>query len=167
MEQLWLVLTFVAALGSGIVAGVFFAFSTFVMNGLARLAPAEGIRAMNAINVTAVTPMFMTALLGTAAICIALAVWAILAWDRPGAAWLLSASAVYVVSTIIVTIAFNVPRNNALAAVDPTTAEGAAYWQNYLAMWTAWNHVRTLGALLALAGFIAALLMSRRSAAVI
>jgi uncharacterized membrane protein len=34
------------ALGCGLVAGVFFAFSTFVMNALARLQPREGIAAI-------------------------------------------------------------------------------------------------------------------------
>jgi uncharacterized membrane protein len=44
-------LTFVAALGSGLVAGIFFAFSNFVMKALARVSPAQGIAAMQSINV--------------------------------------------------------------------------------------------------------------------
>ncbi len=43
----------------------------------------------------------------------------------------------------------NVPRNNALAAVDPASAEGARLWAGYLTGWTAWNHVRTVAALAA------------------
>jgi uncharacterized membrane protein len=162
----WFVLTFAAAIGSGIVAGIFFAFSSFVMSGLARLAPAEGIRAMNAINVTAVTPMFMTALFGTAAMCVALLVRSIFTWNRADAAWTLSASVLYIACTIVVTIAFNVPRNNALAAVDPASEAGAALWSNYLVTWTAWNHVRTVGAALACAGFVIALLKASRPAGI-
>jgi uncharacterized membrane protein len=42
-----------SALGCGLVAGVFFAFSTFVMNALTRLAPKEGIAAMQSIRLVA------------------------------------------------------------------------------------------------------------------
>jgi len=40
-----------------------------------------------------------------------------------------------------------VPRNNALAAVAPSSAEGAELWTGYLRIWTAWNHLRTSAAL--------------------
>ena len=43
-------LTFIAALGSGLVAGIFFAFSNFVMKALARVPPAQGVAAMQSIN---------------------------------------------------------------------------------------------------------------------
>jgi uncharacterized membrane protein len=60
-------LTLFAALGCGLVAGVFFAFSTFVMKALARLPAPQGIAAMQSINVIVINPWFMTAFLGTAA----------------------------------------------------------------------------------------------------
>ncbi len=44
------------ALGSALVAGVFFAFSTFVMKALGRLQPEQGIAAMQSINVTVLNP---------------------------------------------------------------------------------------------------------------
>jgi uncharacterized membrane protein len=56
-----------------------------------------------------------------------------------------------------VTIAFNIPLNNALAAVEPTSGEGADLWTRYLSAWTRWNHVRTAAPLLAAATFILAL----------
>ncbi len=56
-----------SALGCGLMAGVFFAFSTFVMNALARLQPTQGIAAMQSINITVINPLFMAAFLGTAA----------------------------------------------------------------------------------------------------
>jgi uncharacterized membrane protein len=48
---------------------------------------------------------------------------------------------------LLVTVVFNVPRNEALAAVDPTSADSAKRWSGYIASWTAWNHVRTAAAL--------------------
>jgi uncharacterized membrane protein len=50
-----------------------------------------------------------------------------------------------------VTIAFNVPRNNTLAAVDPLSAEAARLWVGYLTGWTAWNLLRTVVSLAAAA----------------
>jgi uncharacterized membrane protein len=55
LDGLLFVLTLFAALGCGLVAGVFFAFSTFVMKALARLPAEQGIAAMQAINAAAAT----------------------------------------------------------------------------------------------------------------
>ena len=74
--------TLVTALGCGLIAGVFFAFSTFVMPALKRLKPEEGIAAMQSINILAVTPVFMAVLFGTAAACLGLVVWAVISWSE-------------------------------------------------------------------------------------
>lgn len=44
------------------------------------------------------------------------------------------------------TVAFQVPRNEALARVDPDNVE---YWARYVREWTAGNHVRTVGGIVA------------------
>lgn len=75
-DGLLFALKLVSALGCGLIAGVFFAFSSFVMKALGRLAPAEGM-----------------------------------------------------------------------------APEAAKLWVDYLVSWTAWNHVRTVAALLAAASF--------------
>lgn len=149
VDNLRFLLTLLTALGCGLVAGVFFAFSTFVMNALARLQPKEGIIAMQSINITAINPLFMVALFGTAVACIFLAVSSVLKWHQPGAAYLLIGSLLYLIGTILVTIAFNVPLNDALAIAKPDSTEGANLWARYLTNWTFWNHVRTIAALAA------------------
>lgn len=101
--------------------------------------------------------MFMTVFLGTAAACLALAVSSFFRWSKPGAAYLLAGSLLYLVGTILVTMLFNAPRNDALAAVDPASAEGSTLWTSYVNSWTAWNHVRTIAALAAAALFSIAL----------
>ena len=138
--------TFGAALGCGLNAGVFFSFSSFVMKALARLPPAQGIAAMNSINVFAVTPVFMTALFGTAVMCLIVAVMTLFTWETPGASFRFMGAVLYLVGTILVTIVFNVPRNNALAAVNPDGADGIRLWSEYLSTWTAWNHARAASA---------------------
>ncbi len=94
MDGFLAVLTMVAALGCGLNAGVFFAFSSFVMKALARLQPARGIAAMQSINQVAVTPAFMAALFGTAAACVALGVWSLADWVGSSGPYLLAGSAV-------------------------------------------------------------------------
>lgn len=136
-------LKLLAVLGCGLVAGVFFAFSTFVMSALARLQPAQGIAAMQAINITVINPLFMGAFLGTTVVCLLLIVSALLKWQQPGAIYLLVGSLLYLIGTLLVAIAFNVPLNDALAAAEPTSSDGATLWARYLTNWTAWNHVRT------------------------
>jgi len=142
-------LTLVSALGCGLVAGIFFAFSTFVMKALARVSPAQGIAVMQSINITVINPWFMAAFLGTAAACALVAISSLLRWNEAGAVYLLSGSLAYLIGTILVTIVFNIPRNNALAVVDPASANGARLWAIYVSSWTAWNHVRTAAALAA------------------
>ncbi|NMG18854.1 DUF1772 domain-containing protein [Brasilonema bromeliae] len=146
-----------SALGCGLIAGVFFAFSTFVMSALARLKPTQGIIAMQSINITVINPLFFTALFGTAVACIFLAVFSVLRWHQPGAFYLLVGSLLYLVGTIGVTIVFNVPLNEALAIVDPGSTEGANLWSRYLINWTIWNHIRAAAALAAAASFTIAL----------
>ncbi len=150
-DEAIVILAVIAALGSGLVAGIFFAFSTFVMEALDRLPPAQGIAAMQSINVVVINPWFMIAFFGTAVACIVLAIHSLLDWPGPRAAYSLVGSGLYLLGTILVTVAFNVPRNNALAAADPTTSDGARLWAGYVKGWTVWNHVRTLAALAAAA----------------
>jgi uncharacterized membrane protein len=151
------VLTFIAALGAGLNAGVFFAFSTFVMTALSRLTPMQGITAMQSINVAAISPLFMTALFGTAAICAVLVVVSLSLWGSAGALYALAGSLLYLVGSILVTIVFNVPLNNALASAAADSADGVTLWGRYVPRWTAWNHVRAVAALLAAALFVLAL----------
>jgi uncharacterized membrane protein len=143
--------TLATALGCGLVAGVFFAFSTFVMPALKRLPAAHGIAAMQAINKLAVTPAFMTALFGTAAACLGLVVWGVISWGEQPAALVIAGGALYLVGAIGVTIACNVPLNDGLATLHPQGADAAGYWAKYVSTWTAWNHVRTIAALAAAA----------------
>ncbi len=148
---------FLASLGSGLIAGVFFAFSAFVMKALARLPATQGIAAMQSINIVVINPVFLSVFLGTAVLCVALAAVSLILWHRQGSAYQLAGAVLYFVGTYLVTMRFNVPRNNALAGASPESADSAALWTRYVAEWTMWNHVRTAAALAAMAMFILAL----------
>ena len=141
--------TFATAVGAALIAGVFYAFSTFVMKALARLPADEAVAAMQSINVVVINPLFLGVFLGAAAASAALIVASLLRLDRPGAACLLAGALLYLVGTFGVTIVFNVPLNNVLAQVTRGAPDAAARWADYLTRWTAWNHVRTAAGLAA------------------
>ena len=150
-------LILITALGSAAIGGTFFGFSTFVMGALARLPAAQGISAMQSINVVVINPWFMTPFVGTAAASALLIVAALFGWGDADATLLVVGGVLYLVGTFGVTMAFNVPRNDALATVDPDSAEGAAVWSRFVPSWTAWNTVRTVAALAAAASLTLAL----------
>jgi uncharacterized membrane protein len=137
------VLTTATALGSGLVGGTFMAFSTFVMPALKRLPTHEGIAAMQALNVTAVQPPFMVPFIGTALLSVATIATGI----ADGDGYRIGGGASYLLGAFGLTIAYHVPRNDALDQIDPTAPDSAAHWQRYLREWIPGNHVRTLAGL--------------------
>jgi uncharacterized membrane protein len=157
MDHLLTASTVLAALGSGLIGGIFFAFSAFVMTALSRLPAQAGISAMQSINVAVLNPLFFGVFFGTAALSALLAIVAILTWSEPGALYLLLGSLLYLNGPLGVTMLRNVPLNNKLAAIKPGSVEAASVWKQFLSSWTAWNHVRTITALAAAASFIMAL----------
>jgi uncharacterized membrane protein len=156
MGSLLLAFTFLAALGSGLIAGFFLAFSACVMAALGRIPPASGISAMQSVNVVVLNPLFLGTFFGTAALSLVLAVASLMNWAEPGAFYLLVGSLLYLIGSILVTMICNVPLNDRLAAVKPESAEGKTVWTHYLSVWTAWNHVRTVASLAAASCFIVA-----------
>jgi len=161
-DTLLFIVRLAAILGSGLMAGLFFAFSNAVMGALGRIQAAEGIAAMQAINRVILNPTFLTVFMGTPAACSLIVLTSLWRWSEPGALWLIAGSAVYVIGTFLVTILVNVPMNNALDAVQAASAEGATLWKRYLADWTAWNHVRAASSLAALALLTVGLWLSAR-----
>ncbi|MFI8532313.1 DUF1772 domain-containing protein [Streptomyces aquilus] len=153
----YFVLTVLGVLGTGLVAGVFCAFSTFVMRGLAALPPAQGVAAMNAINVAALRPAFMLVFVGSAVLCAVLAVVTFVLLPDDGTVELLVGSALYLVGSFGVTMVANVPRNEALLKLDAGTPEAAAYWPTYVREWTMWNHVRMIASGAAAVAYVLAL----------
>lgn len=135
------------ALGSGLMAGVFFTFSSFVMQALVRLPAAHGIAAMQAINVTVINPLFMLGFMGTAVLCGILLI-GVFTGFLVGNSWMIVGCLFYLIGTFLVTVICNVPRNELLAEIDDTE-DGASLWAVYVKEWTAWNHVRTICAFVA------------------
>lgn len=143
--------TIVTAVGCGLMAGLFFMFSNFMMRALGRTEPPHGSTVMRTLNEDIQNPLFLVLFTGTGLLSVAVAVAALFTWDEPGAAWRLAGGALYFVGAFGVTVAVNVPMNNRLAS------EGQPYWDEYRRRWTAWNHVRTVSSTAALVALLLAL----------
>jgi uncharacterized membrane protein len=150
-----------AAIGCGLMAGVYFAFSAFIMAAFARIGAPSGIVAMNAINDVILRSLFMPLFITTTLAALLLFGIGIVHWDTPGAAAMAGGGGTYVVGMFAVTMVFNVPLNNALASADTADREALAIWSRYLTSWNRWNHVRTIASTLAVAAFIFALVSLR------
>jgi uncharacterized membrane protein len=144
IEAVVIPLTIATAIGSGLIGGFFFAFSVCVMGALRRLPAPHAIAAMQSINLVVLNPIFFAAFFGTAAACLFLVVAAWTNWHTPGSHLIMAGSVFYLAGSIVVTIVFNVPLNEALKAVDANSPEGQRMWTRYLAEWVRWNHVRTV-----------------------
>ncbi len=136
----------VAAVGTGIVGGVLFAFSTFVMRALDDLDPPEAIRTMQAINVRAVNPIFMGLFFGTGLLTVVVAGVSVMRSEQDPD-WRLATAALLYIVTIAITAAYHVPHNDTLARVNSTDANSAQIWHTYSSGWTNWNHLRMLTAI--------------------
>lgn len=150
-------MTILAAPGFGLIAGVFFAFSSFVMRALCRLPTREAIAAMKSINVAVLNGWFLGAFLGTAAVCGVALIVSFLRWQQAGSGYLAAGCLLYLIGCLGVTAVYKVPRNEALARVTPDDPDSKKAWERYVAEWAAWNHVRTAASLAACASFTAAL----------
>lgn len=151
------ILLWFSAIACGLMAGLYFAFSAFIMAALGGIERAAGVAAMNAVNRVILRSAFMPLFLGSSLSSLVLAGIGLARWGEAGAAAMAVGGAIYFIGMFVVTMLCNVPLNNALAATDPASEADARVWSGYVARWTRWNHVRTLASTTALALFIVAI----------
>ena len=158
MNQLLIIfLLWFGAIACGILSGLYFAFSAFIMTALRRIEPVQGISAMNSINSTILRSVFMPLFYGSTLASLILLVVGFVQRSEPGSTAMLAGGLIYLSGMFLCTVLFNVPLNNALGAVDPASEEGARVWARYLKDWTFWNHVRAISSTAASALYIAAI----------
>jgi len=141
-------LTLLVMIGSGVMAGVFFAFSSFVMQALGRLSVGEAVAAMQSINSVIVRTLFMFVFFATALGSLFLLVYT-LSQGSEQKIYVALACLLYLVGVLLVTGVFNVPLNNALAGLKVSAQLSDTAWADYAQPWIAWNHLRTIAALAA------------------
>lgn len=96
-------------------------------------------------------------LVWNAGTCVLALIASLLRRRESGTIYLLVGGALYLAGTMLMRIAFNVPRNEALASTAPADSGAASLWAGYVTRWTTWNHVRTTAALAAATSFSIAL----------
>ena len=141
-------LLWATALSSGLIAGVYFAFSVFIMRAFGKIETSHAVAAMNAINETILRSLFMPIFFGSTIVSVILIIAALAHWGDPGSGLTLIAGAIYFVGMFVCTVVVNVPLNNLLAGVNEESANAEAVWLRYLKTWTLWNHLRTMSSLI-------------------
>ncbi|MDY6947585.1 MAG: anthrone oxygenase family protein [Pseudomonadota bacterium] len=152
-EHAWTTLLVIAAVGSGLSGGLFFIFSNTIMRSFDALPAAAAVAAMNSINRVILNPLFFLAFFGTALLCVGLLFGQMSRPAGTGRALVVAGALSYLVGSIGVTLAFNVPLNNKLQAVLPAAVDMEAQWRAYRGPWTQWNHVRAVACLSSAAMF--------------
>lgn len=150
MSPFVFVLLQLSILAYALVGGVFLAFSDFVMRSLALTGGVGGVEAMQVINREVFRWVFMVLFLGMAAVSIFIVIYSATQMTGGPGTLILLGALVYLVGCFAVTVAFNVPMNEALAGMDLSAEATRAYWTDtYLPRWTTWNTVRTVACALA------------------
>ncbi len=151
-------------LGSCAVGVVYSVFSLNVMPALARLPAAEAIVRMQHFNERAVMWPFMSMFFGTAALsAYALAKEAGARDPRPRSALRAVGSGMYLAGFLL-TVAFHVPRNDALERLDPASEAAPVAWAGFLSEWTSGNHVRAALSIVGAAALLLSAVRPTRSA---
>ena len=130
-----------AIVGAGMVTGLLFAFSNFIMRALAELSSEHGMFAMQQINEKIINPLFLIFFLGTPLLCVMIAIYSLFHLHDTHSVLLLAGSIGYIIGPFAITALRNVPLNDKLAKVKPT--EGSEEWSDYQVNWQRWNHIRT------------------------
>ena len=137
-----------AALSSGLMAGVYFAFSVFIMKAFDTIDATQSITAMNAINEIILRSLFMPVFFGSSIVSVLLIVVAIVFWGEAGSALALIAGMIYFFGMFVCTVVYNVPLNDTLLRLAATSENAQQGWSHNLNKWTKWNHLRTVSSLI-------------------
>ena len=140
-----------AAIGAGLMAGVYFAFSGFIMRSFDLLGAAKATDAMNAINEVILRSWFMALFFGSTLLYAVLIAVTVLNTDLDGRGLLFATGLIYVVGMFLCTALANVPLNNRLAAAGDDECAKGETWPHYFKHWTRWNHLRSVCSLATLA----------------
>ncbi len=134
-----------ATVSTGLMAGLYFAFSCAVMLGLRHSDDRTFVVAMQKINVAILNGWFVVVFVGA---LIAGGLSVVLEWradDHSALRWVIAGVALYLTS-LIVTVVLNVPLNDRLqgAGLPADPSELAAIRSAFEAQWNTWNIVRTV-----------------------
>jgi uncharacterized membrane protein len=153
MLRLSFILCLVPLVLFGAIGGFFYAYSVSVMQGLSSLTDSDAIHAMQELNQGTRNGVFLFTFLFTpilAVLCAAALYWS---GNRVTGVLLLAAAGVYFVGSFLPTVNINVPLNHEIEALDAaklSAPEAARVWAEFSELWTYWNTIRAIMALIGL-----------------
>jgi uncharacterized membrane protein len=161
IHQIILVIT---TMLTSLIAGLFYAYSCSVNNGLGKL-PDEGyIAAMQSINREILNPLFFASFMGTL-IFLPISTWLqYKSGSSTAFGFLLAATLLYAIGTFGVTMAGNVPLNNALDKFNLKMASAEEIQlarQKFESQWNRLHNIRTVAVVLSLLLVIISCIKSR------
>jgi len=158
MSQSWTILICsIAILSGGIVSGIFFAFSDFIMKSFASISETSAIDAMTEINRRVYRSIFIIGIWAVALLG-ALLIYAGMYHTEPAVSfWLIAGGSIYIIGVVAVSFLFNIPMNHKLQSLGSNNPNSSDYWKRYLTKWTRWNHVRSGSAVISTACYLVAL----------
>jgi len=139
MENITHILVIAALVGAGVVSGLLFAFSNFVLSALIQLPNRHAMFAMQRINETIINPIFLVMFLGTPLACVGTVVTS--SEVGPARSPLVIGALLYLLGPLGITVLRNVPLNNGLAGA--AVEDAATAWPEYTRRWQFWNHIRS------------------------
>ena len=143
---------------TGLMAGIYLAFSAVIMKSLNELPALHAAQAMNKINDVIVNTIFLPVFFGSTLWYAGLIVWSLTDWRDGTSGLIILAALIYIAGMFLVTAFGNVPMNNKLKASESNETLLINYWKKYQHSWTRLNHIRTLSCIASCAFLIASLI---------
>eukprot|EP00521_Asterionellopsis_glacialis_P020375 CAMPEP_0195330872 /NCGR_PEP_ID=MMETSP0708-20121125/12310_1 /TAXON_ID=33640 /ORGANISM="Asterionellopsis glacialis, Strain CCMP134" /LENGTH=198 /DNA_ID=CAMNT_0040399261 /DNA_START=72 /DNA_END=665 /DNA_ORIENTATION=+ len=143
---------FTSVILEAMAGGIIFIFSNTIMRTFAKFDADIGIKMMNELNILIVNPLFAFVFFGGLISAYPAKVMMMKAdqFSKPARYYALASTLVFFFGEFLVTLTQNIPRNNALLAVDPYSEEGIKYWESdFLGGWVAWNTARCVFSVIA------------------
>jgi uncharacterized membrane protein len=139
-----------AAVTTGLIAGLFYAYACSVMLGLRQTDARTFVNAMQRINVAIINGWFLVCFVGALVLTVAAAALQFGQDRRPALPWILAALIFYL-AVLVITGRVNVPLNNELAAAGEVDviADLAAVRERFEARWVRWNVMRAIASTVA------------------
>ena len=136
---------------SGLMAGLFYAWSISVTPGLAKIKDASYLHAFQSMNRAILNPLFFVVFFGLV-VLLPLLSYFTFQHSTGNQFWLVvSATVVYFVGIMAVTIAGNIPLNNKLEALQiesMTPEQMDEFRKGFESKWNRLNHIRTISSIL-------------------
>lgn len=143
---------FLSIVTVGLVAGLFYSWAISVMRGLKNVPDREFIIAMQSMNKAILNPLFFLCFFG-AVLFLVVSCFKVYEGNYSlGFSLVVSATVLYIVGVMAVTVFVNVPLNNALDSFTVNTASAAsikAMREAFEGKWNFYNNIRTICSVLA------------------